>query len=86
MKNLKPAFDHDLLLREEINCVTCLTVKVTEEAFLPPAEREERHGRRHADVYADVSYLRFVAEFACRSPAAGEQGTPYSRIFRYLSI
>ena len=58
---------------KEINRVTRLTVKVAEETFLPPAEREERHRRRNADVYPDISNLGFVAEFSRGSPATGEK-------------
>src|SRR5690606_26663622 len=51
---LRPAFDHYLRLREELETVVTLRVQVAEEAVAPPREREEGHGRRDAEVDADV--------------------------------
>src|SRR5690606_25695602 len=51
---LRPALDHDLRLRVELDAVPRLRVQIAEEAFAPPAEREERHRRRDTDVDPDI--------------------------------
>src|SRR5262245_12287330 len=53
--------------------MAALCVQITEEAFFPAREREERHRRGHAHVDADVARTRLVAELARRRTAAGEQ-------------
>src|SRR5262245_21379812 len=50
--------------------MAALCVQITEEAFFPAREREERHGRGHAHVDADVARTRLVAELARRRTAA----------------
>src|SRR5690606_35614150 len=52
---LWPALHHHLRLRVELDAVGALRVQVAEEALGPAAEGEERHGRRHPQVDADVA-------------------------------
>src|SRR5207302_11308320 len=69
----RPAFDHDFRLGEEFHGITSLTVKNTEETFLPAAEREIRHRRGNTDVNADVTFGRLVPKFARSRPASGKE-------------
>src|SRR5205823_12694896 len=68
-----PAFNHHLLLREELERVTALAVQIAEKTLTRAAERKERHRRGDREVDADVADLGFVPEFACARAARGEQ-------------
>src|SRR5690348_11728997 len=54
---LRPPLNHHLFLRVKFNCITPLRVHIAEEAFLPAGEREEGHGRGHANVDANIARL-----------------------------
>src|SRR5215472_8149534 len=69
----RPAFDDDLGFRVKLYGVLPLGMENAEEAFLPPVEREIGHRRSYTDVDPDISGRRFVAEFARRGAAGGEQ-------------
>src|SRR5262245_36439900 len=69
---LRPALDDHFRLRIELDAVPTLGVQVAKEALIPTAEREIGHRRGHADIDANVSSIRLVAELARRRPAAGE--------------
>src|ERR1700736_2133845 len=68
-----PAFNNDFFLGIEFHRVASLRVHIAKEAFFPAGEGEKRHRRGHADIDADVSCLRLVAELARRRAAAGEE-------------
>src|SRR5581483_4430755 len=70
---LAPAFDHDLLVGIELDGIAALPVQVAKEAVLPAAEGEIGHGRRHANVNADIPGRRFIAEAPRRGPAGSKQ-------------
>ena len=72
LMRLRPTFNDDFFLCEEIYSIPALTVEVTEEAILPTAEGEERHRCRNAEVNSDIADLRLVAEFPRSCAAAGE--------------
>src|ERR1039458_9526859 len=59
-----PAFDDNFLVGVELDGVAALAVEIAEKTILPSAEREVSHGRGDADVDADISRGRFVAEAA----------------------
>src|SRR5581483_9103786 len=66
-----PARD-GLLARVEVDRVGAVRVQVAEERVLPPAEREEGHRRRDADVHPDHAGLDLVAVAAHRRARLGE--------------
>src|SRR5438046_7450843 len=70
---LGPALDDDFGFGVELDGVAALGVEVAEEAVLPAAEREERHGRGDADVDADVAGARLVPELPRGGAAAREE-------------
>src|SRR5262245_55910896 len=69
---LPPSRDDDLLVRVELHGVTPVGLEIAEERALGAAEREERHGRRHADVHAEHARLDAIAVLA-RPPAAARE-------------
>src|SRR5256885_1792966 len=58
----RPPFDHDFLLRVEIDRVAALLVEIAEEAVFPSREGEVGHRRRDPDVDADVARPGLVPE------------------------
>src|SRR5713226_6869907 len=69
----RPALDHDFRFGEKFHRVASLAVENAEETLFPPAEGEIGHGRGDADIDADISRGRFVAEFARGGAACGEE-------------
>jgi hypothetical protein len=70
-----PSFDDDFLVGEEFDSVTALRMHHTEEAALPSGKGKVGHGRRYADVDADVAGRYGVAEFACGRARGREDRT-----------
>src|ERR1022692_3119550 len=68
-----PALYYDFLVGVELDGVAALAVEIAEEAVLPSAEGEVGHRRGDADVDADISRGRFVAEAARGGSARREQ-------------
>src|SRR5438309_9986863 len=68
-----PALNNNFLVGIELDRVAALAVQIAEEAVLPSAEGEIRHGRGNANVDADIARGRFVAEAASRRSAGREQ-------------
>src|SRR5579864_180957 len=68
-----PALDHNLFVGVELDGVVALGVHRAKEALFPAAEGKIGHGRGHADVDADVSGRRLIAELARRSAAGGKE-------------
>src|SRR5258708_6848692 len=68
-----PAFDYDFFVGVELDGVAALAVEIAEEAVLPSAKGEVRHGRGDSDVDADVAGGSFVAEAARGRSAGGEK-------------
>src|SRR4029077_7137953 len=56
-----------------LNGIAALPVQDTEEAVLPPAEWEVRHGRSYSDVDTNISGARLVAKTTRFSAARGEE-------------
>src|SRR5216683_4469549 len=69
----RPALDDDFRFGEEFDGVASLAVKDAEETFFPTAEGEIGHRGGDADVDADISRGRFVAEFARGGTACCEE-------------
>src|SRR5580704_19465832 len=69
----RPTLHDDFRLGVELHRVFALRVKNPEEAFFPAAEREIRHRRSYSNVDTDISGGSFVAEFARRGAAGGEE-------------
>src|SRR4029077_33679 len=69
----RPALDDDFGFGEEFDGVAALAVEDAEETFLPAAEGEIGHRRGDADIDADISRGRFVAEFARGGTTGGEE-------------
>src|SRR5437868_2207192 len=67
-----PTLDHDFLVSVKLDGVASLAMYGSEEAFLPATEGEIRHGSGHTDVDADIPRWCFIAEFARRRAAGGE--------------
>ena len=67
-----PALDDYFFVCVKLNGVTALAMHVAKKAVFPAAEWEIRHGRRDADVDADISGRRFIAE-PPRSRAASSE-------------
>src|SRR5438105_5815199 len=64
MEALEPPRHDHLLLGVKRHCILAMRMQVPEERLLPACEREERHGRRHTDIYAhhaNLNLLRVVA-------------------------
>src|SRR4030067_3238196 len=81
--SLGPTLDDNFLLGEELDGIHALAVHIAEEGFLPATEGEESHGGSHADVYADIAGIHFVAELSRQGAAGGEQaglGTLYNAV------
>src|SRR5262249_42882591 len=72
----EPAFGDDLLARVEGHGVGAVGVQVAEKGLLPAAEREEGHGRRHAQVDAEHAGLDALAEGPRRRPRLREHRHP----------
>ena len=69
-----PAAHDHLLLGVEGDGVAAMRVQVSEERLLPAGEREEGHGRGHADIDADHADLDARGIFAGRFSVSGEDG------------
>src|SRR6202158_5745378 len=69
----RPALDHHFRFRVKLHGVAPLAVQNPEKTFLPAAEREIRHRRRHADIDPDIPRRRFIAESPRRRAAGGEK-------------
>src|SRR5260370_24490356 len=69
----RPALDHDLGFGEEFDGVASLAVQDAKKTFFPAAEGEIGHRSGDADIDADISGWRFVAEFAGRRTAGGKE-------------
>ena len=75
---LKPALDHYLLLGEELNRISSLTMHVTEEAILPTAEGEEGHWSGDANINADVAGIGLIAKASGDGAITGKQASHIS--------
>src|SRR5258708_35611357 len=70
---LGPSLHDDFLVRIELNRVTTLAVKISEEAVLPSAEREVCHRGGDSNVDPDISRRRFVPKPPCSRSARRKQ-------------
>src|SRR5258707_15853753 len=70
----RPAFHDDFRFRVELHRVLALRVQNAEKAFLPSTERKGSHRRGNANIDADISRRRLVAELPRRRAARREEG------------
>lgn len=69
---LEPALNDDLLLGEEFNGISSLTMHITVETVLPTAEGKEGHRSSDADVDTNVASFRLIAKLTGSGTTAGE--------------
>jgi len=88
----RPALDDYFFLGEELDCVHALTMQVTKEWFLLPAERVESHQRCHAAIFHEVFdnsqvYLvgfRNCFKLLCLFPSCVNTLLVYTAKFKWL--